>query len=571
MTTSTNALFMCDINKIHIREGHNPRKFRNSTSFKSMKEDIAQQGVHTPIVVRPHPTLAGEYEIAAGETRFLISKELQLETIPVIERDMCDAEMLSVAISENTQRREMNAIDEAHAAQAALIKLNDESEALRVLGWTKDKFKRRLLLTYAIDAVRDALEEETIRLGHAELLSGIRKEAQAGALKFIIDNKLSVEQMRERIEQKAQRLDVAIFDQTDCATCEHNSSYRGQQGLFEGAVTEGRCLNSECFNNKTEHQLESKKQVLSETYGLVKRSSEVGEGNWEIIARDGAKGVGVEQEKQCISCDRYGALLHDSAAMRGRFVEGTCFDKSCHQEKITSHAASLTAPKVNDPVAQEMDDVVSTREEKKKTKASPKGISVAIKAKNHAVHRESAASVMLQSNAMIKAWSIVAMIYDGNLKAEALEEVGVTMSMTMHSRVELFKALSSESIERLEEIMAHCVKHIMTSSTSSFHNEKTPENDTFGEICVALCREKSIPLEQHFVMDKGYLKLHTVAVIHQILADSKFTEYYSASKGEKATKELFKLKKDDLLDAVFEVDFDWSGYVPESMQLGEKV
>ena len=94
-----------------------PRRVFNAGALQELTESIAARGVLQPILVRP--VAGGQYEVIAGERRWRAAASLGLHDIPAIVREFDDGEALEIAIVENVQRADLNAIEEAVGLSAA--------------------------------------------------------------------------------------------------------------------------------------------------------------------------------------------------------------------------------------------------------------------------------------------------------------------------------------------------------------------------------------------------------------------------------------------------------------------
>ncbi|MFN3625942.1 MAG: ParB/RepB/Spo0J family partition protein, partial [Hyphomicrobium sp.] len=103
----------------------NPRKDFRDEDLAELAESIRSKGLVQPIIVRPAE--GGGYEIVAGERRWRAAQKAGLHTVPVIARDLDDKEVLELAIIENVQRADLNAIEEA-AGYRELIERFDYSQ-----------------------------------------------------------------------------------------------------------------------------------------------------------------------------------------------------------------------------------------------------------------------------------------------------------------------------------------------------------------------------------------------------------------------------------------------------------
>ena len=92
-----------------------PRRLFDESALADLVESIREKGVLQPLLVRPNPKKEGGYEIIAGERRFRASKKAGLSQVPVIIKDFDDKTALEVALIENLQREDLNAVEEAEA------------------------------------------------------------------------------------------------------------------------------------------------------------------------------------------------------------------------------------------------------------------------------------------------------------------------------------------------------------------------------------------------------------------------------------------------------------------------
>ncbi|MDO5528241.1 MAG: ParB/RepB/Spo0J family partition protein, partial [Paracoccus sp. (in: a-proteobacteria)] len=90
-----------------------PRRSFNPDALRELADSLRARGVIQPLIVREHPDDPGLYQIVAGERRWRAAQLAQLHDLPVIVREFSDVEMMEVAIIENIQRADLNAIEEA--------------------------------------------------------------------------------------------------------------------------------------------------------------------------------------------------------------------------------------------------------------------------------------------------------------------------------------------------------------------------------------------------------------------------------------------------------------------------
>jgi ParB family chromosome partitioning protein len=148
-----------------------PRSDFNAGELESLAESIRVQGVLQPIMVRSHPTAPERYQIVAGERRFRAAMQAGLTEIPTILRDMDDSDAAVVALVENLQRQDLNAIEEAEGYQRLLADFGLTHESL---GYAVSKSRAHIgntirLLRLPEPVLRD-VRSGALSSGHARAL-----------------------------------------------------------------------------------------------------------------------------------------------------------------------------------------------------------------------------------------------------------------------------------------------------------------------------------------------------------------------------------------------------------------
>lgn len=275
-----------------IQQGQNPRRYFDRQKHDELVASLRMRGMLQPILLRPSPDAADAYLIVAGGRRFKAALEAfgPDATVPVVVREMTDQEALEAAIDENDIRDDASETEQADAAVRALAACqNDRAEAARRLGWSAAKLDRRVALANLSDAVKLALDERRIKVGHAELLAAVPGDKQDKALDTILTAGLEVSKTRELLMRVTQNLAAAVFDKTECTTCPFNSA--SQRALFETHVDDGSCTNPGCFQLKTEAD-------YTDTIDAI-RKAEPGERSKEAGRRiaDAEKGAAAEMRQ----------------------------------------------------------------------------------------------------------------------------------------------------------------------------------------------------------------------------------------------------------------------------------
>ncbi|UCI30832.1 ParB/RepB/Spo0J family partition protein [Mesorhizobium sp. B4-1-4] len=171
----------------------NPRRHFGDAELTDLAQSIREHGVVQPVVARPSPTQAGRYEIIAGERRWRAAQRAGLTEIPVIIRDVNDRTALELAIIENVQRADLNAVEEAQGYQQLIDDHGyTQADLGQVIGKSRSHVANTLRLLKLPDVIRDMLIDGALSAGHARTL--VTAEDPAGLAKRIIEEGLSVRQ-----------------------------------------------------------------------------------------------------------------------------------------------------------------------------------------------------------------------------------------------------------------------------------------------------------------------------------------------------------------------------------------
>jgi ParB family transcriptional regulator, chromosome partitioning protein len=175
-----------------------PRRHFDEDALDELAGSIAARGMIQPIVVRPH---RGGYQIVAGERRWRAAQRARLHTVPVIVRDFDEAETLELALVENIQREDLNAIEEAEAYSKLISRFGHSQEALgRIVHKSRSHIANLLRLLDLPATVRSALAEGKLSMGHARAL--ITADDPETLARQVIERGLSVRET-ERLARSA--------------------------------------------------------------------------------------------------------------------------------------------------------------------------------------------------------------------------------------------------------------------------------------------------------------------------------------------------------------------------------
>lgn len=158
----------------HLHPGkYQPRHAFVEEELKNLADSIRAKGVLQPLLVRPHPTQVGEFEIIAGERRWRAAQLAQVHEVPVIVRDFDDRETLEVALIENLQRQDLSPLEEADGYQRLMDEFSHTQEALAsALGKSRSHVANMLRLLTLPDAVKAMIDDGRLSAGHARALVG---------------------------------------------------------------------------------------------------------------------------------------------------------------------------------------------------------------------------------------------------------------------------------------------------------------------------------------------------------------------------------------------------------------
>jgi len=188
---------------------YQPRKTFDEDSIKELAESIKQHGIIQPIIVR---TVLKGYEIIAGERRFRASQYCGNATIPAVVRSFTDQQVMEIALIENLQREDLNAIEVAIAYQALIdkFKLTQEELSMKV-GKSRSHIANFVRLLSLPTEIKDNVSRGTISMGHARSLVGIK---DVKVQKELADLTVSQEWSVRELEEAIQKLDSKQSDDT---------------------------------------------------------------------------------------------------------------------------------------------------------------------------------------------------------------------------------------------------------------------------------------------------------------------------------------------------------------------
>lgn len=197
-----------------------PRTEFDEEALAELADSIAQLGVIQPITLKRRGD--GKYTIISGERRWRASQRAGLETLPAYIREVDDENLHAMALVENIQRQDLNAIEIALGMQRLVEECGLTQEAMaEKVGKKRSTVSNYMRLLSLPSEVQLALKEGLISMGHAKAIAGLEPDEQLKALKRCIKKALSVRQM----EQLARKLNESPAKSTLNDDEEYPESY----------------------------------------------------------------------------------------------------------------------------------------------------------------------------------------------------------------------------------------------------------------------------------------------------------------------------------------------------------
>lgn len=189
-----------DINDIEPNKDQ-PRQYFKQEEIESLAQSIKEHGIIQPLIVRM--IRSGEYQIVAGERRYRAARMLGLKDVPVKVMNVGDKEAMEIALIENLQRQDLNAIEEAKGYKSLIDEYNlTQEEVAKRVGKSRSAVANTLRLINLPDDVKEYIERGKLTNGQARALLSFKEEEKITAIaKEIIKDDLTVRQI-ERMAQK---------------------------------------------------------------------------------------------------------------------------------------------------------------------------------------------------------------------------------------------------------------------------------------------------------------------------------------------------------------------------------
>lgn len=197
------------------RGKYQPRKEMNPAALEELAHSIKTQGILQPIIVRPAPE-KDRYEIIAGERRWRAATAAGLTKIPAIIREVTDQVTMALALVENIQRENLNALEEAVAIHRLITECSlTHQEVAEALGKSRVTITNLLRLITLNADVKQYLECGDLELGHAKVLLALSGNKQSEAAKIVVERQLSVRDTETLVKKMQVKPAVKNFIRPD--------------------------------------------------------------------------------------------------------------------------------------------------------------------------------------------------------------------------------------------------------------------------------------------------------------------------------------------------------------------
>ena len=181
---------------------YQPRLEFNQEKLNDLMNSIKEKGVVQPVLVRK---IASGYELIAGERRFRAVKNLGIEKIPAIVKNVADIDMLEISLIENIQREELNPMEEAHAFQKFITDFNfTQDKIAHVLGKDRSTVANIIRLLALPKKIQDFISKNMITTGHAKAILSLPEETdQLRVANLVVKKGFSVRETEALVSRRA--------------------------------------------------------------------------------------------------------------------------------------------------------------------------------------------------------------------------------------------------------------------------------------------------------------------------------------------------------------------------------
>ncbi len=213
-----------------VRNKYQPRKHFDKEKLLELTNSIKERGIIQPIVVRQSKTSENEYEIVAGERRWLAAQNDGLNEVPVVIIDVNDEQSLEFAIVENIQRQDLNIIEEAEGYKRLMDEFGYNHEKIsKFVGKSRSHIANSLRILTLPKDILDLVQNGKLSAGHARTLVGASNPTLL--VKKIIENNFSVRQVENLVKKFKQNPKIQLVEKKDINILDLEKSLEEKIGL----------------------------------------------------------------------------------------------------------------------------------------------------------------------------------------------------------------------------------------------------------------------------------------------------------------------------------------------------
>ena len=182
-----------------IPNKNQPRKFFEKEALDELTNSIKERGIIQPLIVRNSDDEEGKYELIAGERRWQAAQKAGLHEVPVLIISADNLKSLELAIIENVQRKDLNAVEEAESYKNLIDKFNyDQDKVAKFIGKSRSHISNSIRLLSLPNKIIDMIRNQKISQGHAKILVGLENAVLLADK--IVKKKLSVRQSENLVK-----------------------------------------------------------------------------------------------------------------------------------------------------------------------------------------------------------------------------------------------------------------------------------------------------------------------------------------------------------------------------------
>ncbi|WP_321408174.1 ParB/RepB/Spo0J family partition protein [Tolumonas auensis] len=222
-----------------LRPGkYQPRRDMSQDALEDLANSIRAQGVIQPIVVRQ--LAEQQYEIIAGERRWRACQLVRLETVPCLIKNVEDNAAVAIALIENIQREDLNAIEEAVALQRLMTEFElSHQQVAEAVGKSRSAVSNLLRLNHLNEDVKQLVEHGDLDMGHARALLSLEGEQQSEVARTVAQKSLTVRDTERMVQKLLNPAAAKPEPEVDQQSVVWSECLSGQLGLSVQFVRSG--------------------------------------------------------------------------------------------------------------------------------------------------------------------------------------------------------------------------------------------------------------------------------------------------------------------------------------------